>query len=142
MTSEIEELNSLHAKTTQGEWGNSIPKRSGLEHVYLNSGEIMLADCRREPPRNECEANAAWISAIHNAWPEIAISIKKMAAGLRAVQELIDQSDGVIGLHLNGDPALWEDLGPGGLLKSWLKDFDVAYEVAESLNPCGKADNE
>lgn len=49
--------------------------------------------------------------------------------GLRAVQELIDESKGVAGLHLNGDVADWDELLAGGRFEEWLRDFSAA------LNP-------
>ena len=45
---------------------------------------------------------------------------------LLAVAALIDESEGVIGLHLNGDVALWKDLRTGGYFEDWLFDFDAA----------------
>lgn len=38
--------------------------------------------------------------------------------------ELIDNSRGVYGLHLNGDPAPWEELTAGGRFEAWLSSFD------------------
>lgn len=46
--------------------------------------------------------------------------------GLIAVKMLIDESDGVVGLHLNGEVAPWHDLRTGGSFGEWLKDFDTA----------------
>ena len=46
----------------------------------------------------------------------------------KAVTGLIDNSRGVDGLHLNGDPALWDVLHTGGEFESWLRDFDAALE--------------
>lgn len=36
---------------------------------------------------------------------------------------LVGSSDGVYGLHLNGDPCPWEDLLEGGCLEEWLLPF-------------------
>jgi len=47
-------------------------------------------------------------------------------AGLVAVQELIDGSRGVGGLHLNGSEAEWDDLLEGGPFESWLGPFSKA----------------
>lgn len=46
--------------------------------------------------------------------------------GLDAVQDLINNSYGVAGLHLNGDVAPWDELLEGGRFEGWLKDFPVA----------------
>lgn len=50
---------------------------------------------------------------------------------VRAMQDLIDQSQGVYGLHLNGDGAPWETLQKGGQFEEWLLDFDDALESAD-----------
>ncbi len=57
--------------------------------------------------------------------------------GLRAVEDLIDNSDGVIGLHLNGDTAPWDELRTGGRFQEWLQLFDAALE---RINGEGHAD--
>lgn len=46
--------------------------------------------------------------------------------GIRAVGDLIDESRGVAGLHLNGDEAPWGDLLEGGFMESWLLPFSIA----------------
>lgn len=52
--------------------------------------------------------------------------IKRLQDGLRAVENLINDSHGVVGLHLNGDIAPWEELRTGGCLEEWLVAFDAA----------------
>lgn len=46
------------------------------------------------------------------------------------IGDLIESSEGVYGLHLNGDPAPWGDLLPGGRYDEWLAVFAKAQEVA------------
>ena len=46
--------------------------------------------------------------------------------GLVAVELLMRESDGVAGLHLNGDVATWDELRTGGPFEEWLIDFDAA----------------
>jgi hypothetical protein len=48
--------------------------------------------------------------------------------GLIAVEELMDDSIGVAGLHQSGDIAQWPDLRTGGRFEEWLVDFDKALE--------------
>lgn len=36
------------------------------------------------------------------------------------IMELIESSEGVYGLHLNGDPAAWNELLAGGRFEGWL----------------------
>jgi hypothetical protein len=56
---------------------------------------------------------------------------KTLEAGIKSVVELIDDSEGVYGLHLNGDGAPWDSLRTGGSFEEWLLDFDKAQEPAK-----------
>ena len=58
-----------------------------------------------------------------------------MKKGLEAVEELIDQSSGVAGLHLNGDIASWSELRTGGRFEAWLLAFDDGREAAMKGTP-------
>lgn len=49
---------------------------------------------------------------------------------VRAILNLVAESDGVAGLHRNGDLALWEDLLPGGRDETWL---GVALAAAQKV---------
>ena len=51
-----------------------------------------------------------------------------MRPGIQAVENLIASSEGVTGLHLNGDIAPWDELLTGGTYEEWLIDFDWAIE--------------
>ncbi len=54
----------------------------------------------------------------------------------RAIISLADQSEGVAGLHLNGDIAPWESLFPGGEYEDWLgKDLEDARLAIEAAQP-------
>jgi hypothetical protein len=48
---------------------------------------------------------------------------------LKAVDDLIASSEGVAGLHLNGDLAPWDELVAGGRYELWLADLETAREV-------------
>lgn len=48
-----------------------------------------------------------------------------------SVCELIDNSCGVEGLHMNGDVAPWHDLRSGGRYEGWLVEFDEALELLQ-----------
>jgi hypothetical protein len=56
--------------------------------------------------------------------------IAELKAGIKSVEELIDDSEGVYGLHLNGDGAPWCSLRTGGSFEEWLLDFDKAAQEA------------
>lgn len=51
--------------------------------------------------------------------------------GLDAVADLINESSGVTGLHLNGDVASWDELRTGGRFEDWLIDFDAALQESK-----------
>ncbi|MGZ5077009.1 MAG: hypothetical protein ACXV9R_10335 [Methylobacter sp.] len=55
---------------------------------------------------------------------------KLYLSGLDAVESLINNSQGVCGLHLNGDIAPWDELRSGGQF-NWLSDFDTAMSAKE-----------
>lgn len=56
------------------------------------------------------------------------MNIKKLIAGLHAVRGLINESEGVYGLHLNGDVSPWAELEQGGRYEEWLRDFNEAED--------------
>ena len=57
--------------------------------------------------------------------------LEEMQKGLDAVQDLINNSYGVAGLHLNGDVAPWDELLEGGRFEAWLKDFSRCGKKVE-----------
>lgn len=52
--------------------------------------------------------------------------IARLRRGIESVSCLIAESQGVAGLHLNGDVAPWSDLLPGGHFEAWLMDYEAA----------------
>ena len=60
--------------------------------------------------------------------------IAKLVRGINAAADLMDNSSGVYGLHLNGDGAPWGELRTGGMFEEWLVDFDEALEWARVLS--------
>ena len=60
--------------------------------------------------------------------------ITKLVLGINAAANLMDNSSGVDGLHLNGDVAPWSELRTGGRFEGWLVDFDEALEWARVLS--------
>lgn len=56
------------------------------------------------------------------------MDVNKLINGIKAIRGLIDDSQGVYGLHLNGDPASWGELQKGGWMEEWLADFNEAEE--------------
>lgn len=56
--------------------------------------------------------------------------IEKLVKGLRAVAGLMAESQGVAGLHLNGDVATWDDL----LQNAWLEDYHEAMNEVTDMD--------
>ena len=55
--------------------------------------------------------------------------VSKLTDGIIAVRGLIDESEGVTGLHENGEVALWDELESGGNMEEWLVDFNIAEKI-------------
>ncbi len=47
------------------------------------------------------------------------------------IDSLINNSDGVAGLHLNGEVAPWADILPGGEFEQWLYSLEAAEKILE-----------
>lgn len=66
-------------------------------------------------------------------------AIKELVEALdkacRSINDLIESSEGVAGLHLNGDVASWGSLRAGGRFESWLIEFDEACDVLAKHKP-------
>lgn len=102
-----------------------------------NTEERLAAEAEANGRAEKAEADARHVrQANENYRQENAIAIvrataaeaeaKAMREGLAAVAALMRESDGVIGLHLNGDIAPWSELRTGGRFEEWLRDFDAA----------------
>ena len=50
--------------------------------------------------------------------------------GIRSVENLIDSSDGVLGIPFH-DKTSWVELREGGVLSDWLSDFDSALLMVQ-----------
>lgn len=67
----------------------------------------------------------AAVSAIEDYYTRV------MAQGILEIEELMNESKGIYGLHLNGDVSPWEELRSGGKYEEWLNKFEVALEYAK-----------
>lgn len=54
---------------------------------------------------------------------------------VRAILSLVSESEGVVGLHRNGDVAAWEDLLPGGRYETWLGEALASAQKVLSWTP-------
>ena len=59
---------------------------------------------------------------------------------LSSVNDLIADSEGVTGLHLNGDFAPWEELMEGGRYEDWLLSLSTAQDFLKQLNVRSSSD--
>jgi hypothetical protein len=62
----------------------------------------------------------------HKAYELLFKECGRLRNAVDAVEVLIGNSDGVSGLHLNGDDAPWDSLRTGGRFESWLMALDDA----------------
>ena len=72
-----------------------------------------------------------------NSHDELVAMNKELLEGLKRVvfdlNELSNNSDGVIGLHQNGDIARWSSLRSGGFNEGWLLSIDEAEGTIEKM---------
>jgi hypothetical protein len=73
--------------------------------------------------------DAAWIAERLNLAAKLEKENAILKKGIAAVRDLIDGSNGVSGLHLNGDIADWDSLCEGGIFEEWLIDFNEAESL-------------
>jgi hypothetical protein len=53
----------------------------------------------------------------------------QLKKALAAVRTLMNNSEGVSGLHMNGDVAPWDELLEGGRFEEWLIEFSKAESI-------------
>ena len=82
-----------------------------------------------------CEQNGTLLVRGHDQVSDLAAAreqCEELRKGLLAVQDLIDNSSGVDGLHRNGESVPWDDLLAGGAFGAWLSDFSAAITKARA----------
>jgi hypothetical protein len=55
--------------------------------------------------------------------------VDTLSTGIKAVRSLINESQGVAGLHLNGDIVEWSELEAGGRSEEWLGDLNYSEDA-------------
>lgn len=100
-------------------------ERAAIEAAKVKPAPVALVEPETPPLFPEIAEAGPVIVAIR---PRTDFDV--LLDGLRAVLELIESSRGVVGLHLNGDEAPWEELRAGGRFESWLAAFDEAVSLA------------
>jgi len=92
------------------------PWRFGNQHLHGTppNGKRALYEGDHVPER------------IDNIVIELHRKIADLTYGIAAVRALINESEGVAGLHLNGEVASWDSLQQGGQYEEWLEAFNHA----------------
>lgn len=120
-----------------------------LAHIDQLRAEIHASDLAVAEYRQQCIDNAQEIARLRAESEErlqncVALVAENerlrkdaelMKKGLDAVEELINDSSGVAGLHQNGDIASWSELRTGGRFEAWLLAFDDGREAAMKGTP-------
>ncbi len=77
----------------------------------------ILAAIQPDPDERQAALAAAVIAALHD------------------IDDLVANSDGVSGLHMNGDMAPWSEIMDGGAFGAWLQSVERLREAIRALTP-------
>lgn len=61
---------------------------------------------------------------------------------VKSLDDLIADSEGVAGLHRNGDVATWDELTSGGRFEDWLSSLDAARAALSVSTPTGEGETD
>lgn len=89
--------------------------------ITIEGAKVLLSE--------ETRAKLTQVELLNTELKNIKAQNKLLIAGIEAVNHLISNSDGVQGLHLNGDTATWGELLEGGSFEAWLVDFSTAIKT-------------
>ena len=109
MSTNIDKLRDLALGATGGVWRvESYVDMDGVRRT-------MLIPFSLELPTGMEESDMAYIAAANPATVLVLLEALEALEGLTGdIQDLIGESSGVAGLHMNGDVAPWGDLEAGG----------------------------
>lgn len=130
MDKRLEEIAKRIKKASPGPW-----KGSGGE-VQMGTGEFLVCGLNGDMYPGDLEfvshsrEDIPYLLSLIKARDE---ALKVMGAGLEAVNGLMCASDGVSGLHLNGDIAPWAELTTGGQFEEHLSPLDEAVKVWDEI---------
>lgn len=106
---------------TPGPWGAVVDNGRTIIYLmqsYLGNHIAYLSD--GGVPEEQEAANARLIASA----PELLEALDKASAAIQRlhtdVEALMADSEGVYGLHGNGDPAPWDELREGGRFDDWI----------------------
>lgn len=84
------------------------------------------------------EENTALRQQLSDRDKELAEARGLLTDTVTEIAELMGESKGVYGLHLNGDPAPWSEIDDGGRFEGWLTKFNAAREWLSSHSAASK----
>lgn len=90
------------------------------------NGHDHIAECRAGKRDATYIVQAFAKHRVCHTRPEVAEALRRL---IGSVDDLIADSGGVYGLHLNGDPAPWESLTEGGRFEDWLIELERARAI-------------
>ena len=106
---------------TPGPWGitpHTTYKEEAIDGEFDNIGPVRVDYIYHvDDIWIVCPPPDADLIALAPDLARLAVAAGELA---EAIEELIASSDGVYGLHLNGDPAPWGSLTEGGSIQEWL----------------------
>jgi len=89
----LDELDALHAKATPGEWRLQGGAGNRLMYVRAGTRPDAIATLRfvatRGVPREQRDADAQSIAALHNAWPSVSAMLRRALSTPAAVPDLV-----------------------------------------------------
>jgi hypothetical protein len=127
-----EDLRAHSDAATQGKWGADLHGTSAQRSEYEPSIFVAV----NYHPHNPA-ANTAFITALVNAFragelvhvsevERLIIAAKSLVSD---IEDLARDSEGVAGLHLNGDVTTWSSLMAGGAYQDWLNSVSILSET-------------
>lgn len=137
----LEALKQLCGEATPGPWraheapynGYNDPWVGTLEEVYICQ---TVYDMQSTTQVHNVDADTNFIAASNpQTIRQLIDLVEKQQAGINAVLDLVSDSDGVYGLHRNGDPAPWTELMDGGRFEEWL---NPVIDANDAFNSFGK----
>lgn len=134
MTVNTQELRELLEKATPGPW--AVRYDYVVQAPSFDDGRLVpvAQPYGVNSDGTDLFANARLIAAARNALPALLDEIDALRAALHTliceVVGLVEESEGVYGLHLNGDPSPWEELLPGGRFERLTSLHDAEALIA------------
>lgn len=148
---QLEEWKRLAEAATPGEWTQRLANDgTGDRGIKAPSKRNVIAECFAdmdydgERALSGCKANAAFIAASRTALPALIAEVERLRAeaarlegeksklrealsgAVQCFDNLMSDSGGVYGLHLNSDPTPWNEPTSDNHFEDWTTEIDDA----------------